>query len=106
MQCTHLAGAPDQAQAADIQLASFPLHLPLRSRSFLEEAAVYLADEPMSDVEAMLWVMDQDGATHTAKRAALGSLRRAMYERNLQARGGGGAGRVFLAVWQAGSGLC
>ncbi len=29
---------------------AFPPH------SFLEESAVFLADEPMSDVEAMVWV--------------------------------------------------
>lgn len=31
------------------------------SHSFLEESAVYLADEPMSDVEAMIWVQVRRG---------------------------------------------
>ena len=31
-------------------------------RSFLEESAVYLADEPMSDIEAMIWVQARQAA--------------------------------------------
>ena len=38
--------APTRGTIAD----TFPPH------SFLEESAVFLADEPMSDVEAMIWV--------------------------------------------------
>lgn len=34
------------------------------ARSFLEESAVFLADEPMSDVEAMIWVQVRPRCPH------------------------------------------
>lgn len=56
----------------------------LKSYDFLEESAVFLADEPMSDVEAMLWVLSQPPEVRDAKAVGLGALRAEMYDRNLQ----------------------
>ncbi|KAL4427608.1 hypothetical protein ABPG75_001697 [Micractinium tetrahymenae] len=56
----------------------------LKSYNFLEESAVFLADEPMTDVEAMLWVLGLDPELREAKRVGLAALRAEMYERNLQ----------------------
>ncbi|PSC68981.1 hypothetical protein C2E20_7512 [Micractinium conductrix] len=56
----------------------------LKAYNFLEEAAVFLSDEPMSDVEAMLWVLSQPPEAREAKRVGLAALRAEMYDRNLQ----------------------
>eukprot|EP00887_Chlorella_sp_A99_P002208 scaffold21.g2208.t1 len=56
----------------------------LQAYSFLEESAVFLADEAQSDVEAMLWVLSLDRAEWVAKAAALRALRLELYDRNLQ----------------------
>jgi len=61
--------------------ACLPAHLLC---SFLEESAVFLADEPMSDVEAMLWVLSLEPELREAKRVGLAALRAEMYDRNLQ----------------------
>ena len=52
--------------------------------SFLEESAVFLADEPMTDVEAMLWVLGLQPEQREAKVVGLAALRAEMYDRNLQ----------------------
>ena len=63
--------------------ATPPPH-PTPHRSFLEESAVFLADEPMSDVEAMLWVLSLTPEQRAAKVVGLATLRGEMYDRNLQ----------------------
>jgi hypothetical protein len=68
---------------------------------------VFLADEPMSDVEAMLWVLGLDPALRAAKAVGLGALRAEMYDRNLEVRGvyclgGGVTVRLGGHEWQAG----
>ncbi|PRW45695.1 hypothetical protein C2E21_5862 [Chlorella sorokiniana] len=56
----------------------------LKSYNFLEESAVFLADEPMSDVEAMIWVQSLPPEVREAKFVGLAALRTEMYDRNLQ----------------------
>ena len=55
---------------------------------------MFLADEPMSDVEAMLWVLGLDLDLREAKVVGLGALRAEMYDRNLQVRLQGWQGHV------------
>lgn len=61
---------------------------------------MFLADEPMSDVEAMLWVLSQPPEVRDAKAVGLGALRAEMYDRNLQV--GWGWGEVGVVRWAGG----
>ena len=45
---------------------------------------MFLADEPMTDVEAMLWVLGLQPEQREAKVVGLAALRAEMYDRNLQ----------------------
>jgi hypothetical protein len=65
---------------------------------------VFLADEPMTDVEAMLWVLGLEPAVREAKAVGLAALRAEMYDRNLQVGGRrvcvcGVCMHVCMCVW-------
>ena len=73
-----------------------PTTTTILTTSFIDESAVFLVDQGISEVEVMMQVLAVPREEAEAKTIALVSLRSQLYDRNLQVGGGGGGGEGGL----------